>query len=267
MQVVTTTDFPLLPKRALIDMAGWEVFKAATDGMGQCSFENVVWHQSMLSGAVTRYNQVFWPKLRFRGTLLPENQCNCEKGRKGYMCSHAVALYLYYKDQLESATNCKDPIIITREVKSIKIVSQKGKKLFFRIILPPNCREALSQRSLFIKIEAKTGGAYFPLESLSRTIAYEMQPPYEDLLIELEEWSAGNLKSLLQINVEQFRKLLCILKNYPVVYLWDHMEAPLSWDNGILLEVESVLGSLKLNKPKATGNKNLHLKNQPAAIN
>ncbi|CAI8273580.1 MAG: RNA polymerase-associated protein RapA [Opitutia bacterium UBA7350] len=88
---------PNFSHRFCVDLAGGQVYRQAEKLYEGGAVREIEWANSMLTGEVKGAAGIYHPSLNLRSTVFVENECSCPVGRKGRICSHAIALCLHYE--------------------------------------------------------------------------------------------------------------------------------------------------------------------------
>lgn len=126
-------------------------------------------------------------------------------------------------------------------------IDPEGKPLSFRVLLPPNL---VGRNTIPTKVEAEVGGENLPLERLSKTESYWLDPPHFLAAMLLENWCQGKLASILMLTADQLRQLLQPLEGQPAIFSVRDPKQPLSWQDGQLPGVHEHLVAAKKEEPK-----------------
>lgn len=231
--------FPTLTQGDLVDLCGWTVLKEARGLLGRNAVAECVWEAPILRGRVEISTESYFPKFNLRSTIFAENQCNCTRGRQGYVCSHAIALCLSRMEERKQAQRAEEEKERLRReaearkpaVRSLVLSNDKSLPLTFEVFLPPNLPKVAERDAIMVKVEAIVQGERVSPESLDRGRAYRMSDP--DFLVAaiIEDWCEGRLHGLLQLSRARLRKLLEPLVGEPVVFWINARDHPLSWDS------------------------------------
>lgn len=88
---------PSFSHRFCVDLAGGQVYRQAEKLYEGGAVQQAEWESPLLRGKVKGAAGVYTPSLNLRSSVFVENTCTCPVGRKGRICSHAIALCLHYE--------------------------------------------------------------------------------------------------------------------------------------------------------------------------
>lgn len=240
-------DKPMLTQEILLEMGSIGMLKDAQALLDAGAVEECTWEAPVLKGKVSSGGQTFFPKINLRSTVFVKNDCSCVNGRKGLVCEHAMALCLSFMDAPQELMNEEgseedgQPGEEVPVVRYLTLSETKGKRLYFRIVLPPNLAQTAPNNAMVIKVEARIRGKEIPMEKLDRGRAYKLDATNYKVASLLEQWCGKNFISILQLNRERLRKLLAALEGKPAVY-WAHQpDRAIEWKDGLLPGVHSFL--------------------------
>lgn len=238
----------------LRELAGGLRLKAGERLFESHRVEASAWESPVLTGRVRDGQENYRPKLNLRSTVFVENQCDCEDGRKGKVCAHAVAVALYHEalksevafqkeaeshesrgSELAEADTSQAPVL-----RSI-LLAEEGTRLRLLIFLPPNLPEAAQRNAIVLKLEAASGREILPLGKLPSDKTFQINPAHEKALRLIESWCGGKLASLLQLTQGRLLALLSALEAEPVVYWLKKPNEPITWTGATLPGVHDFL--------------------------
>lgn len=236
----SSADKPILTQEVLLEMGSMGMLKDAQALLDAGAVEECIWEAPILRGKVSAGGQTFFPKINLRSTVFVKNDCSCVQGRKGLVCEHAMALCLSFMDApqelLEEDVDEEGgrPAEEVPAVRYLTLSETKGKRLYFRIVLPPNLAQTAPNNAMVIKVEARIRGKEIPMEKLDRGRAYKLDATNYKVASLLEQWCGKNFISILQLNRERLRKLLAALEDKPAIY-WAHQpDRAIEWKEGQL---------------------------------
>ncbi|MCB1122779.1 MAG: DEAD/DEAH box helicase family protein, partial [Verrucomicrobiae bacterium] len=244
-----------LTKDLLVDLGGWSVLKEARGLQEAGCVKATEWDGKLLMGEVRVGETRFYPRLNLRSTVFAESQCNCQAGRTGQVCAHAIALCLQEmtpkpEPQPEIVENDgfePEPIL-----KSLVLSEEKGIPIRFRILLPPNIERTASADRIMVKVEVELAdGSTCSPEKLDRGRAYQMSLAHLAVASLVETWCEGKLFGLLQLNREQLSRMLKAVRGEPVVYWVNQPDAPIAWQGDMLPGVHAYLENEKPSEPQS----------------
>ncbi|HCR36917.1 MAG TPA: hypothetical protein DIU37_02075, partial [Opitutae bacterium] len=237
---------PALSYDILVEMSSKGTLRDAQKLLDAGAVEDCTWEPPVLKGRVSMGGQTFFPKVNLRSTVFVKNDCSCLQGRKGQVCEHAIALCLQFmeapQELLDEAQEPKGEAEETLVVRYLTLSEAKGKRLYFRIVLPPNLAQTAPRNAMVVKVEGRIKGKEIPLEKLDKGRAYKLDAANYRVAALLEQWCDRKLLSIIQLNRERLRKLLAALKGKPAVY-WAHQpDRAIEWtDEGTLPGVHAFL--------------------------
>ncbi|MFU8847582.1 MAG: SNF2-related protein [Opitutales bacterium] len=259
---------PAFSREFLRELAGSVVLKAAENLFESHSVESAKWVSPSLVGKVRGIQVVYQPELNLRSTVFAENRCQCDEGRKGKICAHAVAAALYYqadkqerlnevaalndaKNEGPETSTAKADLAKRGEpmLKSLRL-AEEGLRLRLLVFLPPNLKEAAGRGAIVVKLDAAAGREILPLNKLSPTQAYACNEKQLSAMRLIESWCGGKLAGLLQLTPARLRKLLTALRGEPVIYWVKKPSEPISWNGDQLEGVHEHLGEPASEEPE-----------------
>ncbi len=252
-------DLPDLSRDALVELAGWEVLKEARALQGAGMVRSVTWEAPYLTAEVGQGASKFHPRLNLRSKTFAENRCNCQRGRQGFICSHAIAACIEaeqrrHKSEVEAARAVNMPAPVPEDtpprLRTIQ-VDGAGPALYCAFLLPPNLAAAAPRNAITAKLELRTGGQRLLPEGFFRGRAYRVEAPYERALALVERWNDGKLSGLLQLKRPQLRELVEALRGEPAFAWVNKPLEPLKWSGDVLPGVsEHILEPLRSTAPQ-----------------
>lgn len=247
------SSLPDLSRDTLVDLAGWAVLKEARALVQAGAVQSVTWNAPELSAEVGSGRMRFFPRLNLRSLTFAENRCNCPTGRRGIVCSHAIAACIAIHEQpAPEAETPADPALTPKpdtepgpakphRIESIR-TGAEGTPLLLRFLLPPNLAEAARRDAIMTKVEVAVARELTTPEKLFRGTTYALSPSQERAYAQLEQWCRGRPGSLLQLKRAQLRTLLDELQDEPVFASVRQPDRPLPWSQGKLSGVHEHLG-------------------------
>ena len=243
--------FPELTNKDLVDMGGWPVLQEARR---LCDHGKVVeweWTAPVVRGRIDLAGTSFTPRLNLRSLTFAENQCNCEQGRKGYICAHSIALCVYRlkaREKVQRDAERKEKegekqrnLRESRVVRSLVISKEKGLLLSFEIFLPPNLARVAERDAIMVKIEARVQNKSIPPENLDRGRTYCIESGHYRLAAWIESLCGGRLHGILQLSRRQLLEALELVKNTEDIFWANNRSHPISWIEGQLDGVHEFL--------------------------
>ena len=133
--------FPTLTQGDLVDLCGWAVLKEARGLLRGNAVVECRWEAPILRGRVEVSTETYFPKFNLRSVTFAENQCNCTRGGRGYVCSHAIALCLSLMEARKQAQQAQEARERSRSqvearkpaVRSLVLSNDKGLPLAFEV--------------------------------------------------------------------------------------------------------------------------------------
>ena len=235
---------PTFDRALCLDLAGGQVYRQAEKLFESHAVLAAEWRSPVLVGKVKGAAGVYAPRLNLRSTVCAENQCNCPIGKKGRICSHAIAVALHFQALQREARQAAeaDAEVVPVEspvapsaprIRSFKLDAQ-GPKLRLLVFLPPNLEAAAARNAIVVKLDAAAGREIVPLNKLSRAAAYAVSPAQQQAIVQIESWCGGKLAGLLQLTKARLLGLLAALQGEPVVYWIKKPAEPIAWQGSEL---------------------------------
>ncbi|MGB0370815.1 MAG: SNF2-related protein [Opitutales bacterium] len=248
------TPAPDFDKNYLVDLGGWSAWregKALAEARAQHRAE---WNAPELKGEIRVGGKSYFPRLNLRSKSFPDSRCNCQKGMRGQVCEHIVALCLVYQRRDESleidapaeAEPAKEEPVSTAApqapakksgktkksgLKTMLISQEHGDEIKLRIMLPPNLENAAPKDAIVLKIQAELDGENLPLEHLNRKKHYKVASHDYLALALLEEWCQGAPSSIVQLNRERARILLDNYVDQDSIFFLSDPDTALTWED------------------------------------
>ena len=242
---------PTFDRALCLDLAGGQVYRQAEKLFESHAVLAAEWRSPVLVGKVKGAAGVYAPQLNLRSTVFAENQCNCPIGRKGRICSHAIAVALHFQALQREARHTAEPAAedvpaappVAAEAPRIRSfqLDPKGPKLRLLVFLPPNLEAAAARNAIVVKLDAAAGREIVPLNKLSRAAAYAVTPAQQQAILRIESWCGGKLAGLLQLTKARLLALLGALQGEPVVYWIKKPAEPIAWQGSELPGVHAHL--------------------------
>jgi len=250
MQSPLYTDFPDLTRDMLVELGGAMALKEARRLCGHNAVESLRWERPILTGSVREKNHARKVRLNLRSMVFTENFCSCDTGRRGYVCSHALALCLEVERRREKALKeptsqsgeteeagpDQSPSPEIKDIQSLRI-DPEGTPLNLWILLPPSMENAATRPSIPLKLEFETEGARVAPEKLFKGQAYAVSRELYGVLAQLESLGGGQLCSLIQLKPPVLKAMLEALGNRAKVAHVNEPAKPYPVDNGLIAEV------------------------------
>ncbi len=262
-------NIPILKETELIEWGGWSLYRQAQEFLKTSIFLDVEWAFPKLRGVIVLGAVRFTPCLNLRSKTFVENQCNCPRGSKGYICAHAIALYLNALKNLQEETSDKslnsNPTFEPNSTlipKSIKISQEKGIPLYFKIIIPPNLKDAAQRNSIIVRLIAFVNQEPITPEKIDRGRAYALSVSNQQVAALLESWCEGRLAGILQLKRSQLKQILDCVQGESVVYWANALEEPIIWVENELINVHTFLKDTSVVPPLSIESKNSFLKKE-----
>ena len=263
MDALAYQDLPDLSTGVLVDMAGWPALREARK-LAECgAVKSVEWKKPILTAEIVVGQAKFFVKLALRSTAFAENQCNCDTGRKGFVCAHAVAACLAVvkkKEALEDAAKHPEAAldakhreqekarenrpVVERPTPSMLFsfnVDANGTPLECRFILPPNFAASAPRNMIVLKLDLIVENRRVAPEKMFKGAAYRLDEKTLKALYLVEAWNHGKLAGLLQIKREQLRKLIAALCPLPAFEWAAESGKTIAWDGDKLSGVSELI--------------------------
>lgn len=239
---------PTFDRAFLLDLAGGQVYRQAEKLFESHAVISSEWRSPVLLGRVKGAAAVYHPTLNLRSTVFAENDCSCPIGKKGKICSHAIAVAMHFEASQREAKHAVEAIEevaadgngdapVSREaarIKSLKL-DDTGPKFRLLVFLPPNLEAAAARNAIVVKLDAAAGKDILPLNKVSRGTAYAVSEAQQKAILLIESWCGGKVAGLLQLTKARLLGLLAALEGEPVVYWVKTPQEPIAW-NGADLE-------------------------------
>jgi superfamily II DNA or RNA helicase len=250
-------DLPDLSAGVLAEMGGWPVLREARALVERGAVKSVEWEKPYVRAFVEAGGAKFTVKLSLRSTAFVENSCNCEKGRKGFVCAHAVAACIAIaRLKAEAEKEAANPKLREKrelEEKARKLadarhglstlkflnVDASGRPLECRFVLPPNLSDSAPRNMIVVKLEFLFEGKRIPPEKIFRGASYKMDEATIRALCMIEKIGGGMISSILQLKRAQLRELIGIFDGMPV-FEWQGKDC-VRWEAGKLTGVSEYL--------------------------
>ncbi len=259
-------DLPDLGSGVLAELGGWPVLREARALAASGAVKSVEWEKPILRASLQVGGQSFALSLNLRSTAFAENHCNCERGRRGYVCAHALAACIEIvrlKELSEKGASDKRPRVAAPAKPSPPPEPAKavpgalrsfdldgaGQLMYCRFILPPNLPAAALRNMVMVKLELIVQGRRNPPERIFRGCKYRLDPQTLKALLLVEEWAAGKLSGILQLKREQLAALIETLRGTPCFEWAGKAEVPITWVGDALTGVS---GHVETAKPPQT---------------
>ncbi len=247
----STESFPNLTTKDLVDLGGWPTLREARRFCEQGRVVECEWVAPVIRGRIELAGTSFTPRLNLRSLTFAENQCNCDQGRRGYICAHSIALCVSRLEARAKAHRDAEREEKVREkernrresleVGSLVISKEKGLPLTFEILLPPNLARVADRDAIMVKIEALTQEKRLPPEKLDRGRAYSVENGHYHLAALIESLCGGRLHGILQLTRRQLLEALELVKEGRNVFWANDRSNPIPWKEGRLESVHEFL--------------------------
>ncbi|MCH2154723.1 MAG: hypothetical protein MK080_01835 [Opitutales bacterium] len=193
----STSPAPNFDKNYLVDLGGWSVWREGKAIAELRARHRTEWNSPVLSGEIRVGVKSYFPRLNLRSKNFPDARCNCQKGMRGLVCEHVIALCLVYQRRDEDlstdvqvaeaqAAEPASPSMTAPEgrfedaarknkakksgLKSLLISQEHGKDLRLKIMLPPNLETSAPKDAVVFKIQAEVDGELMALTHGSRAL-------------------------------------------------------------------------------------------------
>ena len=244
---------PDLSRDTLVELAGWSVLKEARAIAKANAVHNVTWNHPLLTAEVRLGTAIFRPRLNLKSLTFAQNLCSCTTGRRGQICSHAIAACILADQVANNPPLPEVPLPPTDEtadsspsepeppiIKSLRLNSS-GIPLRLRILLPPNIDKTAPRDAIMVKLELATGREIVAPEQLFRGRDYTLPGGHFNAYALLEKLCNGKPSTLLQLKRRQLSDLLDCLKGEPFIYFVNQPGKPLEWENDQLPAIYPLL--------------------------
>jgi superfamily II DNA or RNA helicase len=263
MEPLIYQDLPDLSTGVLVDMAGWPALREARKLYDAGAVKSVEWKKPYLTAELAVGPMKFALRLALRSTAFAENSCNCDTGRKGFVCAHALAACLaavHKKEEAEKAA--KNPLaaldarraekerekehrpVVEKPTPTMLLsfnVDANGKPVECRFVLPPNLAASAPRNMIVIKLELIAEGKRIAPERIFKGGSYKLDAQTLKALYFVEAWNHGKLAGLLQIKREQLRALIATLAPLPAFEWAAAPNRAIAWDGGRLPGVSELV--------------------------
>ncbi|MBN1404228.1 MAG: hypothetical protein JW942_07180, partial [Opitutales bacterium] len=255
-------DLPDLSNGVLAELGGWAVLREARAIFESGAVKSVEWEKPVLSAELQIGGQQIRTRLSLRSMAFAENRCNCERGRRGYVCSHALAACLAIvsekakaeKEARQSSTVNqrqvpKSKALATKpaEIKAVPTalrsfnVDSSGSPMYCRMVLPPNLKTAAPRNMIMLKLELLTQGRRTPPERIFKGSSYKLDAQTLKALLLVERWTSDKLAGILQLKREQLHELVRILVGTPCFEWAGKPDEAMKWDGESLVGVSELV--------------------------
>ena len=246
---------PTFDRAFLLDLAGGQVYRQAEKLFESHAVISSEWRSPVLVGRVKGAAGVYNPKLNLRSTVFAENDCSCPIGRKGKICSHAIAVAMHFEAsqrEAKHAAELLEPVAeegraavpssrdVAPKIRSLKL-DDNGPKFRLLVFLPPNLEAAAARNAIVVKLDAAAGKEIVPLNKVSSGTAYAVSEAQQKAIVLIESWCGGKLAGLLQLTKARLLGLLATLQGEPVVYWVKKPQEPIAWNGTDLAGVHEHL--------------------------
>ena len=216
-----------LTENFLAQIAGWEAMKQARASLQAGAVLTSNWTIPVLRGVVQEGSTSYRAGLVIKGSVDIENLCHCRQSREwGTICAHSVAVGLHHlkggRPDTTPATNTnRTPTspqqVATKPIQRLQRAteSETGEPMELFVIFPPNLPQALDKGKVMIFLEAKWKNGRTPLNSLPKSVSFEMSPADSELLSEIKKISPTEIPAMLMLDTEAFVSLLPALVGHP----------------------------------------------------
>lgn len=240
---------PELTQDLLVELGGWPIFREARRLVEAGAVKESRWDGTVLIGLIRIGGRELRPRLDLRSTVFAEARCSCDRGRRGVVCEHTVALGIHRMQAgqvpaVSTAVETTRPEVSGSDdirCRSLVLAKERGMKLSFRLLLPPNIAATAPKDVIMVKLEADVEGRLQAPESLDRGRAYRMDANTQTVAGLVESWCGGRLHGMLQLSRRQLFDLLELFKDQPTVYRADDRQKPLNWETGRIPPVYALL--------------------------
>lgn len=243
---------PTFDRAFCIDLGGGVVYRQAEKLFESHAVKSAEWRSPVLIGKVKGAAGMYSPQLNLRSTVFAENQCNCPIGRKGKICSHAVAVALHFqalqREAKHAAVDAAIAAVAVEEpaedaavpaepvLKSVKL-ADNGPNLKILVFLPPNLEASAARNAIVLKLDAAAGREIVPLNKVNFGIGYCVNDAQVAAMRLIETWCGGQLGGLLQLTKVRLLQLLAALKGESTIYWVKQPAEPIAWDGDDLVGV------------------------------
>ncbi len=252
---------PTFDRSFLIELAGGQVYRQAEKLFESHAVKSAEWQSPVLVGKVKGVAGIYTPRLNLRSTVFAENTCNCPIGRKGKICSHAIAVAMHYQALAREAKHAEIEVeqaeaaepeqeVAAPTIRSFK-VDPAGANLRILAFLPPNLEAGAQRNAIVLKLDAAAGREILPLNKVSPSTAYNLSAGQQRAILLIESWCGGKTAGLLQLTKPRLLKLLNALKGEPVVYWVKKPNEPIVWQGDQLVGVHEFLQLTDAEKAEA----------------
>jgi len=259
-------DMPAFDRDFLVEIGGWAAYRRAKWLADAGAVISAAWRPPRVEALVADAGEERNPRLNLRSSVFVENTCECESGRRGTVCAHAVAACLALSGGGAAASGSgaggaereSEPSPKARErpeasgddppapadgasLRSLRIDRDNGTRLRVLVLVPPNLGAAVERGAVVVKLEAAAGKTVTPLNQLDAEARYAPNEAHEAALWLLERWGGGRLGALVQLAPEQLRDLLDTLRGEPAIYWLKGSSEPIAWQGDALPGVSELL--------------------------
>lgn len=245
---------PTFDRAFCLELAGGQVYRQAEKLFESHAVKSAEWRSPKLTGVVKGAAGLYKPMLNLRSTVFAESFCSCPIGRKGKVCSHAIALCLHYEALKREASQAEAAVaelasekesdagqpVAAPQLRSIKL-DGNGTPLRVLLFLPPNLEAGAERDAIVLKLDAAAGKQIQPLNKLNLGAAYAVDAKHERALLLIESWCGGKLAGLVQLTKLRLVQLLAALQGEPVVYWVKQPNTPIAWRGEHLVGVHEFL--------------------------
>lgn len=273
MEPLIYQDLPDLSTGVLVDMAGWPVLREARKLADSGAVKSLDWKKPYLTAELMVGQTKFALRLSLRSTAFVENQCNCETGRKGYVCAHSIAACIEVARKKEDAEKAAKNPIATLDAKRAEKEREKehqpivekptaamfrsfdvdanGTPMECRLILPPNLAASAPRNMILLKLELLVLGKRVTPEKLFKGSHYRLDDRTLKALYLVEAWNHGKLAGFLQLKREQLRALIAALAPLPAFEWSGKPDRAVAWDGERLPGVSELIAEPERKMPIA----------------
>ena len=242
---------PTFDRSFLIELGGGQVYRQAEKLFESHAVQSAEWQSPVLVGKVKGAAGVYTLRLNLRSTVFAENTCNCPVGRKGKICSHAIAVALQYQALAREAEHAEKEVdqaietepeaeAVAPTIHSFKL-DASGANLRILVFLPPNLEAGAQRNAIVLKLDAAAGREILPLNKVSSSAVYNLSKGQQQAILLIESWCGGKTAGLVQLTKARLLKLLNALKGEPVVYWVKKPNEPILWEDDRLVGVHEFL--------------------------
>ncbi|HSH94186.1 MAG TPA: SNF2-related protein [Roseimicrobium sp.] len=229
-----------LTEELLGKIGGWEAVKKARGYVetGQVLSSN--WTPPVLKGVVQAGGTSYRAGLVIRSATDVENVCTCRDSREwGTICAHSLGVGLHHirRERLARGETIKpqNPGLAVQPPRSSAPAAAPQKKVYqglmlvgerdsgtplrLHVIFPPNWAGGLAKGRITIHFEGESEGRRAPLSSMSRGTRYFADAGDEALLRYIDQFSEGEVPSLVTLSPAELSDFLMLLAGHPRVTL------------------------------------------------